>query len=503
MSGVCGRRRVFGSLARAGARWRRGGERTAGPRRGRPKPPRRGDACAAGGRRRRHPLRRLPRGRGLGEGPLQPRPDRLSPARGHTDVACGGCHPRGFDVPVADTCAGCHRDRHAGEFGLHCEGCHDEQSWRPLFQADAHRRTNFPLVGKHALIPCQQCHGNMRDRTFVGAPLALRLLSPARFRPHAATSIDHATAGFSRECQSCHNTWRFWPARVRAHDACFRVTGAARRSAAWAATPPCPRPRSPARARRTPQLHRLPRARLRAQADGEHRGTSCEATSVPTDQCSDATGAARTVTRPGASREDGPPAWSSRLGTQPPAPRRRGGTTTGARRGDDQDERHEPVAATEGGDPSRDGARRRVRDRQARLPQPWLARRARAEAVGATPAWRARRRLVRDRDAGRSPGHLRRRPAASGRQLPPAARERRPRPPAPPPLPPLTDERRCGRAAAVAEAPYDKVDFTGSSASRVTPAPTDPRYRRLAQRARSAAATTRWSRSTVPFRSTT
>ena len=92
------------------------------------------------------------------------------PLRGaHTAVVCGQCHGKRFDTPVADTCGGCHRDRHGGEFGLHCEGCHDENSWRPLFQADAHRRTNFPLVGKHALIPCQECHGNLRDRSFARA----------------------------------------------------------------------------------------------------------------------------------------------------------------------------------------------------------------------------------------------------------------------------------------------------------------------------------------------
>ena len=146
------------------------------------------------------------------------------PLRGaHTVVTCNGCHPRGFDTPVANTCAGCHRDRHAGEFGGQCEGCHDDRSWRPLFQADAHRRTAFPLVGKHGLIPCQQCHGNMRDRTFVGAPLRCVSCHQRDFDRTRTTMVDHATAGFSTECQTCHNTWRFWPARAPAHDLCFRI----------------------------------------------------------------------------------------------------------------------------------------------------------------------------------------------------------------------------------------------------------------------------------------
>lgn len=142
---------------------------------------------------------------------------------GHEAVACAACHPRGFDVPVADTCGGCHRDRHAGEFGVTCEGCHDDRSWRPLFDADAHRRTNFPLIGKHGLIPCQQCHGDMRDRTFGRAAVRCVACHQADYDATKVTSIDHASAQFSAECQSCHNTLRFWPARLQQHDACFRI----------------------------------------------------------------------------------------------------------------------------------------------------------------------------------------------------------------------------------------------------------------------------------------
>jgi hypothetical protein len=143
---------------------------------------------------------------------------------GHSDLACGNCHPRGFDVPVADTCAGCHRDRHRGEFGANCEGCHDTQSWRPLFDADAHRRTAFPLIGQHALIPCQQCHGDMRDRTFARAPIGCVSCHRADYDRTRLTSIDHSTAGFSLDCQTCHTTWRFWPARLDVHRGCFEIT---------------------------------------------------------------------------------------------------------------------------------------------------------------------------------------------------------------------------------------------------------------------------------------
>ena len=147
------------------------------------------------------------------------------PLRGaHVEVGCGQCHGKRFGTPVADTCGGCHRDRHAGEFGLHCEGCHDESSWRPLFQADAHRRTNFPLVGKHALIPCQECHGNVRDRSFARAPSRCDACHEPDFLRTSGTSIDHVAANYSRDCQVCHNTFRFFPVSVSAHDSCWRIS---------------------------------------------------------------------------------------------------------------------------------------------------------------------------------------------------------------------------------------------------------------------------------------
>ena len=146
------------------------------------------------------------------------------PLRGrHVAVACGSCHPKDFTVPVPDTCSGCHRDRHAGEFGSYCEGCHDAESWRALFDVDAHRRSNFPLVGKHALIPCQQCHGDLRDRTFNRAPVRCVGCHQADYAQAGLRSVDHAAAGFSLECQTCHDTLRFSPAQLAGHGNCFRI----------------------------------------------------------------------------------------------------------------------------------------------------------------------------------------------------------------------------------------------------------------------------------------
>jgi hypothetical protein len=143
----------------------------------------------------------------------------------HATLTCQACHAQDFRERIPDTCAGCHRDRHVGELGLHCEGCHDQKSWRAtLFRADGHRGTGFPLTGKHAAIPCQECHGNMRDQVFDQAPKPCVSCHRADFDSAGLKSLDHTAAGFGLDCQGCHSTVKFFPARFAAHDLCFEVS---------------------------------------------------------------------------------------------------------------------------------------------------------------------------------------------------------------------------------------------------------------------------------------
>lgn len=149
----------------------------------------------------------------------------------HEKVPCQACHARDYVTRVADSCAGCHRDRHAGTLGLHCEGCHEPRSWREtLFGADGHRTTAFPLTGKHAAIPCQECHGDARDGSFSRAPLACVDCHRADLATAAFRSIDHTAAHFDTNCQTCHTTLAFFPARFAAHDACFTVSTGSHRT---------------------------------------------------------------------------------------------------------------------------------------------------------------------------------------------------------------------------------------------------------------------------------
>jgi hypothetical protein len=148
------------------------------------------------------------------------------PLRGfHAKATCSDCHTRGLDTRITQACSSCHKDPHAGTLGMHCESCHDEESFRSAFSADAHRRSNFPLTGKHAVIPCEQCHGASRERTFSRVAAQCVACHQADYDATATRTIDHAAAGYSLECRTCHGVSRFTPAVFPEHDRCFQFAG--------------------------------------------------------------------------------------------------------------------------------------------------------------------------------------------------------------------------------------------------------------------------------------
>lgn len=160
----------------------------------------------------------------------------------HQHALCRSCHVKDLTTRVATTCAGCHPDPHRADFGQRCEGCHEEEDWVPLFDANAHRRTNFPLVGRHALIPCTECHTELRDRRFVrntgalasaaggatGKAVPCQTCHSQDFSSRAALGIvPHNQLGWAppgRDCNECHGGFRFEGAKFAQHDRCFQNT---------------------------------------------------------------------------------------------------------------------------------------------------------------------------------------------------------------------------------------------------------------------------------------
>jgi hypothetical protein len=62
-----------------------------------------------------------------------------------------------------EACIDCHLDPHKGSFKpKRCEDCHTTAGWKKLlpgFEFD-HSKTKYPLLGKHATVPCIDCHKN-------------------------------------------------------------------------------------------------------------------------------------------------------------------------------------------------------------------------------------------------------------------------------------------------------------------------------------------------------
>lgn len=146
----------------------------------------------------------------------------------HAGASCKSCHVSDFTTPPPRLCQGCHRDVHAGELGARCDGCHETQSWASRFDADAHRRSNFPLIGSHAALPCVECHVEARERRWSRTTVDCSSCHQAALIRTSGSAVDHSSPSLQfvgQPCQQCHMATRWSPARFPAHDHCFPLTG--------------------------------------------------------------------------------------------------------------------------------------------------------------------------------------------------------------------------------------------------------------------------------------
>lgn len=142
---------------------------------------------------------------------------------GHREVACGACHAGGHRGRRSSACGSCHADVHVGQLGARCERCHGTDDWLPTDPQLAHRRTNFPLVGRHATIPCQECHFDRRDFGYARGTVACGSCHERQYAQARTRSLDHQASGLSTDCRPCHGPYGFRPGLFLAHEACFQI----------------------------------------------------------------------------------------------------------------------------------------------------------------------------------------------------------------------------------------------------------------------------------------
>ena len=125
------------------------------------------------------------------------------PLRGkHDEVSCTSCH-RGdtHNEKLESSCYSCHvaDDVHKGQEGKQCQQCHDEHGWGGKIRFD-HDMASFPLIGLHAVAPCEECHINAEFKAAASDCNAC----------HQPEDIHEQQLGLN--CEGCHNPngWSLW-----------------------------------------------------------------------------------------------------------------------------------------------------------------------------------------------------------------------------------------------------------------------------------------------------
>ena len=132
------------------------------------------------------------------------------PLRGkHQEASCSSCH-RGevYEEKLATDCLSCHGadDVHESQEGKRCEKCHDEHGWGGKVRFE-HDMTDFPLLGLHAVTPCEECHLTSAYKT------AARECSVC----HQPDDVHERHLG--PHCELCHNPndWSLWEFEHNVH----------------------------------------------------------------------------------------------------------------------------------------------------------------------------------------------------------------------------------------------------------------------------------------------
>jgi hypothetical protein len=128
----------------------------------------------------------------------------------HKQAECSKCHggltkktsngPILFSAKSFEDCTPCHASPHGRKFSdKTCRSCHTAEGWSSVVSFD-HAATRFPLVGKHATVPCEKCHTQMSTRKNGVVSFATKSFTDCT----PCHSTPHNPRFSGRECKSCH-----------------------------------------------------------------------------------------------------------------------------------------------------------------------------------------------------------------------------------------------------------------------------------------------------------
>jgi hypothetical protein len=117
----------------------------------------------------------------------------------HRTAACTACHVNGQDGRFKGvkfgSCTDCHREPHRQTFGATCTSCHTTDTWST--KKIDHRRTSFPLAGKHTVVDCVACHKQPAMKVKPKADTC------------ASCHVDVHRGSFKQDCKACHSETGF------------------------------------------------------------------------------------------------------------------------------------------------------------------------------------------------------------------------------------------------------------------------------------------------------
>ncbi|HMB69735.1 MAG TPA: hypothetical protein VKU85_10505, partial [bacterium] len=165
----------------------------------------------------------------------------------HAAVACAECHGEGLLTADDGTrkarfrfrmksgkCLDCHDAAHGRQLaarsdGGACESCHTVETFRQSrFTPADHRKTRFPLEGKHTDVACRDCHGPERPLLpaiarneamgSAGVQLKFESLQCAECHrdPHEGRFAAGTDRGGEKGCATCHDFAAFTTTRIDA-----------------------------------------------------------------------------------------------------------------------------------------------------------------------------------------------------------------------------------------------------------------------------------------------
>ncbi|GAB4291346.1 MAG: hypothetical protein Kow0098_10530 [Ignavibacteriaceae bacterium] len=135
----------------------------------------------------------------------------------HLQTECRSCHATLKFDEVESDCFSCHKDLHSGTVGFDCGQCHSADSWIVKDIKFVHDQSRFPLLGVHQTVDCIECHSGYTDLNF--EPIGAGCFECHSDDYFATSSPNHVEAGFSTDCENCHEVFALtWSAVNVVHD---------------------------------------------------------------------------------------------------------------------------------------------------------------------------------------------------------------------------------------------------------------------------------------------